>query len=88
MLQFTLLKLWEQRERNRITWVAYHRLGGAREALTRSADAFLDGLIPEEQETVKRILLRMVRPGEGLEVTSHRVTRATLYGTGESARSH
>jgi len=84
LLQFTLLKLWENRERNRVTWEAYSRLGGGRQALARSADEFYEGLIPEEQVTARRILLRMVRPGEGLEVTSNRVRRDELYQAGEA----
>ncbi len=84
LLQFTLLKLWENREHNRVTWDAYYHLGGARLALARSADAWYEALIPEEQVTAKRLLLRMVRPGEGLEVTSNRVRRETLYRAGEA----
>jgi hypothetical protein len=84
LLQFTLLKLWEAREHNRVTWEAYMRLGGGRQALARSADEFYESLIPEEQVTAKRILLRMVRPGEGLEVTSNRVRREVLYEAGEA----
>ena len=84
LLQFTLLKLWDHRERNRVTWAAYRRLGGGREALARSADALYDGLILEEQVTMKRILLRMVRPGEGLEVTSSRIPYSALFSTGEA----
>jgi WD40 repeat protein len=83
LLQFTLLKLWEQRERNRVTRAAYDRVGGGRLALARSADAFYQGLIPEDQVTAKRILLRMVRPGEGLEITSQRVRRTALLQGGE-----
>ncbi|MBD2451491.1 hypothetical protein H6G76_31125 [Nostoc sp. FACHB-152] len=75
LLQFTLLKLWDNRERNRVTWETYTRLGGGRQALARSADEFYNQLIPEEQITVKRILLQMVRPTEGLEVTSNRFNR-------------
>jgi WD40 repeat protein len=84
LLQFTLLKLWEQRERNRVTWAAYQRLGNAREALARSADAFYQKLLLEEQLAAQRILLRMVRPGTDLEVTSNRIQRATLYPGGEA----
>jgi WD40 repeat protein/energy-coupling factor transporter ATP-binding protein EcfA2 len=84
LLQFTLLKLWNNRERNRVTWETYKRLGGGRQALARSADEFYEQLIPEEQVTVKRILLRMVRPTEGLEVTSNRIQRKTLYQAGEA----
>ena len=79
LLQFTLLKLWEQRDRNRITREVYERVGGPRTALERSADAFYRGLIPQDQAWVRRILLRIVRPGEGLEVTSNRVRRESLY---------
>lgn len=84
LLQFTLLKLWEDRQRNRLTWDAYRKLGGGRQALARSANDFYENLIPEEQLTARRILLRMVRPAEGLEVTSSRVRRADLYHAAEA----
>jgi energy-coupling factor transporter ATP-binding protein EcfA2 len=83
LLQFTLLKLWDNRERNRVTHATYEQIGGGRLALARSADNFYTGLIPEEQVTTRRILLRMVRPGEGLEITSSRIRRADLYRAGE-----
>jgi len=85
LLQFTLLKLWERRERNRLTWTAYRKLGGGRLALSRSADEFYNNLIPEDQETAKRILLKLVQPGEGREVTSHRVRRLSLYTKAEAS---
>lgn len=85
LLQFTLLKLWEHRQRNQVTWAAYQQLGGGRLALEHSADEFYNQLIPEEQTSVKRILLRMVRPGAGLEVTSNRIRRETLYYAGEAS---
>lgn len=84
LLQFTLLKLWDRRARNRITWQAYNRLGGGRLALARSADDFYAHLIPEDQATAKRIFLRLVRPGEGLEFTSNRVRLRTLYQASEA----
>jgi hypothetical protein len=84
LLQFSLLKLWEHRERNYITWDAFGRLGGGRQALSISADAFYDSLIPEEQVTARRILLRLVRAGDGLEITSNRVRLESLYKTGEA----
>lgn len=84
LLQFTLLKLWEKRDRNRITWDTYKTLGGGRLALARSADQLYESLIPEEQLTARRILLRLVRPGDGLEITSNRVRRTVFYQTGEA----
>jgi WD40 repeat protein len=79
LLQFTLLKLWERRTRNRVTRDAYARLGGVRRALEISADQFYAELTPHDQGIVKRMLLRMVRPDSGLEVTSKRVLRTSLY---------
>ncbi|MCM1983903.1 nSTAND1 domain-containing NTPase [Lyngbya confervoides] len=79
LLQFVLLKLWEQREQNVVTYSTYQNLGGAREALAHSADEFYNQLIPEDRETAKRILLRMVRVNQGLEVTSQRIVKEDLY---------
>jgi WD40 repeat protein/energy-coupling factor transporter ATP-binding protein EcfA2 len=84
LLQFTLLRLWDLRDHNRITWESFRRLGGARQALAKSADDFYNKLIPEEQTTARRILLRLVRPGEGLEITSNRLRRAELYQKAEA----
>ncbi len=85
LLQFTLLKLWENRERNRVTWDAYTRLGGGREALARSADEFWHTLLHEEQTTGKRILFGLIRWRSGLEVHSRRARREELYRSGEAA---
>lgn len=84
LLQFTLLKLWEGRDHNRVTLDLYRRLGGGRLALARAADALYEGLIPEDQRAFQRILLRLARPSEGLEVTSNRVRRQTLYYASEA----
>jgi len=84
LLQFALLQLWDNRERNRITWDAYRRLGGVMEALDYTADSLYNDLLPEEQATVKRILLRLVRPGTGVEFTRSRATRRSLYQSGEA----
>lgn len=84
LLQFTLLQLWENRERNRVTWEAYRRLGGVLQALAKTADNVYNSLLPEDQVTAKRILLRLVRPSEGLEVTRNRVRRPAIYQFGEA----
>ncbi len=81
LLQFTLMKLWENRKKNRVTWETYRRLGGSHQALERSANEFYEKLLPEDQKRAKYIFLRMVTPGEGMEVTSNRIQRKTLYRT-------
>lgn len=84
LLQFALLQLWENRERNRVTWESYRRLGGVMQALANTADTIYESLLPEDQLTIKRILLRLVRPSEGLEFTRRRVPVYSLYQTGEA----
>ena len=59
-------------------WNTYRALGGPRKALAASADATLESLQIEEQITAKRVLLRLVRPGESLEVTSSRERVSSL----------
>ena len=84
LLQFTLLQLWDNRERNRVTWETYRRLGGVMQALANTADHLYDNLLPEEQVTAKRILLRIVKPSTGLEFTRSRIQRRVLYQSGEA----
>jgi energy-coupling factor transporter ATP-binding protein EcfA2 len=87
LLQFALLRLWKMRNHNRITWPSYKSLGNARRALALTADEFYQGLIPQDQPVVKRILLRLARPTEGFEVTSNRVRRQTLDLAGDTSEA-
>lgn len=78
LLQFTLLKLWKARDRNRLTKAAYEKLGNVRFALSSCADALYDKAIEENQETMRRIFLRLVQPSSGVEVLRKRVRREEL----------
>src|SRR5580704_5615151 len=65
---------------------AYKRLGGGRKALARGADDFYENDLAtqEEKNEARKILLRMVRPGEGLEVTNRRIPKKSLFPEGEN----
>lgn len=74
LLQFALLELWNNRERNRISMEAYNRLGGAHKALENSAEALYNGLIREDRTVAKQILLKLSWTlEEGQEVTRDRI---------------
>ncbi|HYH07982.1 MAG TPA: hypothetical protein VEK11_13065 [Thermoanaerobaculia bacterium] len=73
LLQFTLWRLWKDRDRNRLTLAAYKKLGGGLAALERSADEVYRGFTPQSRDTMRRVLLRMVRAAAGAELTSNRV---------------
>lgn len=83
LLQFTLWKLWQSRDHNRITLAAYKKLGGGRAALANTATALYESLIQQDRDTMRRILLRMVRPAVGAEVTSSRARLSDLMQIGD-----
>ncbi len=83
LLHFSLQKLWEKRTRHLIMWDAYCAVGGA-ETLERSLEDFYQRLSPREQAMVKRILLRLIRPGLGREITTQTVPQPLLYETGDA----
>ena len=81
LLQFTLKQLWDHRERNRITWDIYQKVGRPSEALKRTADEVFEGLKTfENQKAAERIFLALVQPGVGAEFMRRRVFRETLEG--------
>ena len=62
MLQFTLSKLWQARERNRVTRDVYQKVGRPRDALKRTAEEVFDKLDPDEQKVAEQIFLELVQP--------------------------
>lgn len=79
LLQFALKQLWDHRERNRITWNAYEKVGRPAEALKRTAEKlFTDLRTFENQKTAERIFLELVQPSVGAEFVRRRVRRETL----------
>src|SRR5215468_4508620 len=84
LLQFTLLRLWEERHRNRVTAAAYDRVGGGRQALARTADAIYDAMLPEDQTTARRIFLMVgLAIDDRHEATRTRVARARFFEHGD-----
>jgi hypothetical protein len=79
MMQFTLAKLWDERERNRITWDAYRKVGRPRNALKRTADSVFDGLSFSEQQAAEKLFLKLVEPAIGGNFSRRRVRRDVLY---------
>ncbi len=79
LLQFNLLKLWEKRQRNLITWAAYEEIGGGREAIAHTANALYAEMSQPEQAAVRRILLALIRPQSGFQFQPMRTLRRSLY---------
>jgi WD40 repeat protein len=74
LLQFTLQELWQRREDYRLTLRTYRDIGQIEGALRRKADAVYADFSPIHQELCRRLLLRLVQPGEGSEDTRRRAS--------------
>ncbi|WLE97026.1 MAG: trypsin-like peptidase domain-containing protein [Candidatus Electrothrix communis] len=69
LLEFCLTQLWERQEFRRISHKAYKAIGGVQQALANHADAVYAEFDEQEQEQLRHIFLKLVRPGQGTEDT-------------------
>ena len=80
LLQFTLIKLWDRRERNHITWAAYREIGGGQGAVETTAEAVYGGsdFDDADRELTRKIFLRLVRPSLTRELVANSLPEAAL----------
>ncbi|PBC92414.1 WD40 repeat protein [Streptomyces sp. Ag82_O1-15] len=78
LMSHALLETWRRRKGRTLTLVAYEAAGGVHGALTRTAEELYGRLSPEQAEAARRILLRLITPGEGAQDTSRPANRAEL----------
>jgi serine/threonine protein kinase/tetratricopeptide (TPR) repeat protein len=94
LLGHALRALWEQRQGRRLTSKSYEALGGVAGALTRGADALLEGMGEAGRERARRLLLSLVKIGRGSPDTRQALSReAALHvlagdGAGVAAAAH
>lgn len=86
LLSHALLETWRRRKGRTLTEAAYEAAGGVRGAIARTAERAYGGLTPEQATTARRILLRLVTPGDGAQDTSRPADRTELEsrGTGDT----
>lgn len=85
LLSHLLLELWRRRRGRTLTLEAYAAGGGVEGALARSANAVLAGVPEDRREVARRVLTRLVQPGEGTEDTRRRVGMDELEAAGDPA---
>jgi WD40 repeat protein len=78
LLEFVLAQLWEQRRGSELTHEVYDRMGEAQGAIARRGDMELETLTEAERGIARRVLLQLVRPGEGTGDTRRRATFGDL----------
>ncbi|HEY0331020.1 MAG TPA: hypothetical protein VGC77_18220 [Rhodopseudomonas sp.] len=84
LLQFTLNKLWDYKDRDEITQAVYREVGSPREALTSTAETVLQQFSDPKKDLARRIFLKLVVPAGDKDFVRNRVGRDTL-ALGEDA---
>ncbi len=78
MLSHALLETWHRRRGRLLTLAAYEETGGARGAIAATAEEAYGELSAEQGRAARRILLRLVTPGDGTADTRRPASRAEL----------
>ena len=88
LMEHALYQLWEKRrEDNLMTLHSYGEIGRVQGALARRAEEIFAAFSPEQQKITRRILLRLMRPGEGTEDTRRRATMSELQTQSEEVQA-
>ncbi|MGH8904604.1 MAG: TIR domain-containing protein, partial [Egibacteraceae bacterium] len=72
LLEYVLWEVWQRREGRTLTVAAYAAAGGVEGGLAQRANAVYQALTAVQQQVARRVLLRLVQPGEGAEDTRRR----------------
>ncbi|MEU6669221.1 hypothetical protein [Streptomyces sp. NPDC046727] len=65
LMSHALLETWHRRKGRALTQEAYEAAGGLHGAIARTAEDIYKGFSPAQCDLVRRILLRLISPGEG-----------------------
>ncbi|MFI6423260.1 helix-turn-helix domain-containing protein [Streptomyces sp. NPDC050842] len=85
LLSHVLLETWRRRQGRTLTLAAYEQAGGLGGSITQAAEAAYTSLDEDRQATARRMLLRLVTPGDGAPDTKRPSTRGELAGLGPGA---
>ncbi|MFC8916960.1 hypothetical protein ACFT5C_14430 [Streptomyces sp. NPDC057116] len=82
LLSHALLETWRRRSGRTLTLRAYEAAGGVRGAIAQTAEELYAGLDREQATLTRRVLLRLIAPGDGTADTRRPVDRAELQTGG------
>ncbi|MER7693391.1 hypothetical protein [Streptomyces sp. NPDC097610] len=80
LMSHALLETWRRRKGRALTTQAYEAAGGLNGAIARTAEDVHAHLIPSQADLARRILLRLITPGEGTGNPRH-PTAHSSHGT-------
>jgi len=82
LLSHALYESWARRDGRVLTRAGYDAAGGVRGAIARTAEEIYVGGSESEQRAMRRLLLRLVEPGETTEDTARRAPLTELVPEG------
>lgn len=78
LMAHALLEVWRRRRGKTLTEQAYDAIGGVRGAIAHTAEAVYARFTDEQAAVARRLLLRLVSPGDGTQDTRRPVERSAL----------
>ncbi|MFD4628353.1 helix-turn-helix domain-containing protein [Streptomyces sp. NPDC058284] len=78
LLSHVLLETWRRRQGRTLTMGAYEAAGGLHGAIAQTAEHLYAALSPDQRLVARRILLRLITPGQGVPDTRCPVNRSAL----------
>ncbi|WP_345575803.1 helix-turn-helix domain-containing protein [Nonomuraea rosea] len=83
LMSHALREVWRRRTGKMLTLDAYQSVGRIQGAISQSAEELYAGLTPAQAVITRRILLRLIQPGEQAQDTRRPAARAELDPYGE-----
>ncbi|MGW3566557.1 nSTAND1 domain-containing NTPase [Streptomyces sp. NPDC000941] len=78
LMSHALLETWHRRKGRALTLTAYEAAGGVHGAIAQTAEDLYTDLTPQQATHARRILLRLITPGEGAQDTRRPAPREEL----------
>ncbi|MGW7694445.1 nSTAND1 domain-containing NTPase, partial [Streptomyces asiaticus] len=85
LMSHALLETWHRRKSRVLTLTAYEAAGGVHGAIAQTAEDLYTHLTPAQAASARRILLRLITPGEGAQDTRRPTAREELETEASSA---
>lgn len=82
LLSHVLLETWRRRRGKTLTTAGYEAAGGLESAVAKTAEDVYGRFTPAQQATARRVLLRLVTPGDGTPDTRRPAEREDLEALG------
>jgi WD40 repeat protein len=79
LVSHAMVETWRRREGDTLTLAGYRAAGGVAGSIAQSADSLYEAAFDtDEKEACRRLMLRLVAPGEGTSDTRHRLPMSDL----------